>query len=61
MYTLYQDNKPLLVTEKEIEIWDFMHRRCGYSMSHAFEYEGYTITKDGVDITKEYILKDIKK
>ncbi len=56
-YKLLKDDMPLIECTSDFEIMRYIHKHTPQSLSYALQYAGYTILKDGTDVSKEYILK----
>ncbi len=53
-WRLFRDGKSVHVFETELAMWQWLHIQHGFSVSHAFKYEGYTATKpDGTPYVVE--------
>lgn len=58
MYKLYKDGILLIESNGDISpIVKYVHNTTPQSLSHAVTYEGYRITYNDVDISKDFILK----
>ncbi len=65
MYTfiLKKDGNTLVESHDSLDLYRYIHDNHSYSMSHAVQYEGYTVEeiehKNEIkkDITKTFILK----
>lgn len=56
MYILRRDGREV-IRGSAYDIYTYIHKTHSYSTSNACQYEGYTVEKDGKDITSDFILK----
>lgn len=54
MYKLFKDSVLIIERDDMYKLVKYIHDNHAYSFSHALKYEGYTITRNDIDITNEY-------